>query len=270
MKKALTGVVLVEALIALAIFAVIADVGLQAYRLADRVGGRAAEREKALLLAEEGIEAARAMRDANFADLTAGTKGIALSSNAWTFSGTSDYTDGYQRTVTIAAPDTDTRLATSSVSWSSRGATTTVELATTLTNWRKLAGTGASATTINTSGACVYTLDTRYLAGVSLVNDGSAGTVSVTQIQVSWNPVSGRSITQIFAPYPTAVWTGSASSGSTLTLSAPIIFTSAGTRNLAFLWNASMSGRDFTLTFTFSDGSTKTATITSPLLSLCL
>jgi len=127
---------LVEVLIALAIFIVgIATIGFLVLDagFASRQG---AERTKAVLLAKEGLEAARSIRDNSFSDLTAGAHGLALSGNHWIFSGTSDTQDQYTRSVTISDIDTYTKKIVCAVDWQfASNRTGQVELATYLTDW---------------------------------------------------------------------------------------------------------------------------------------
>ena len=96
----------------------------------------AGDRARASMIAEEGIEAARNIRDSAYANLTVGTFGIAQSGSQWTLSGTSDTTDIYTRQVIIAAAGTNRKSVTSTVSWTQAGQTRQVSATTQLTNWK--------------------------------------------------------------------------------------------------------------------------------------
>jgi Tfp pilus assembly protein PilV len=147
---------LMEILLAVAIFVLgmttIATIHLESsanYRLGS-------ERAKANRLAVEGLEAARAIRDASWGSITAGTKGLAISGNAWSFSGTSDTQDGYTRSVQISAADADSWYVTSTVMWNFRsGQTATSTYTTLLTNWHETTSSGggswSSATVVATT-----------------------------------------------------------------------------------------------------------------------
>ncbi len=93
-------------------------------------------RERATLLAEEGVEAARNIRDANYTNLVDGTYGLAQTSNQWAFSGSSDSDGFFTRQVTVASNGTSRKTVTSNVSWN-RGArgTGSVSVSTQFTNW---------------------------------------------------------------------------------------------------------------------------------------
>ena len=71
--------------------------------------------QQALLLAKEGIEATRAMRDNDFNPLADGTHGISFGTNTWAFTGTSDTANGFTRTVTVSAFDYRTKKIVSTV-----------------------------------------------------------------------------------------------------------------------------------------------------------
>lgn len=133
-----TGVTVVEAVIAIAIFSILATVAYEIYIGADKLVKRTDQKATALWLAEEGLEAVRSIRDESFANLTTGQNGLAVSSNQWTFAGTEDTSGIYWRAVTLASIDADNVLATSTVSWSYNGATNTVSLGTIFTNWHKI------------------------------------------------------------------------------------------------------------------------------------
>src|ERR1041384_6828468 len=87
----------VEVLLAATIFGMLvtAIVGAVIYGRNSTDG--AGNRSRASLLAEEGLEAVRNIRDASYANLTDGTYGIAQSANQWALSGASDTSGIYTR-----------------------------------------------------------------------------------------------------------------------------------------------------------------------------
>ena len=96
-------------------------------------------RARAAMLADEGLEAVRNIRDENFSNLTDGTFGLAITGNQWNLSGASDTTDIFTRTITISAVDANRKMVTSAVTWQQNpqrsGLAQTV---TYLTNWRSV------------------------------------------------------------------------------------------------------------------------------------
>lgn len=92
---------------------------------------------RATLLAEEGIEAIRNIRDEDFSNLVDGTHGLALSGGTWIFSGSSDTTDVFTRTTTISTISASEKEISSEVTWNGQnGRTGVITLLTRLTDWR--------------------------------------------------------------------------------------------------------------------------------------
>ncbi|MDO8435750.1 MAG: hypothetical protein Q7S89_03680 [bacterium] len=93
----------------------------------------------ATLRAQEGLEAARSIRDRNWAELTAGAHGLALVSDAWTFSGGSDTAFDNTRTVTVTDVDASTKDVASTITWATTPSRPrTVTYTTRLKNWRAI------------------------------------------------------------------------------------------------------------------------------------
>jgi len=134
--KSQKGQSLVEVLIALGVFVLgIATIGFLVLdaNVSTRQG---VERTQATLLAKEGLEAARSIRDADFDNLTAGTHGIALAGNQWTLFGTSDTQDQFTRSVVIEDTGVKEKKATVNVDWQfSAQRSNSVSLVTYLTDW---------------------------------------------------------------------------------------------------------------------------------------
>lgn len=76
-------------------------------------------RLQATYIAEEGIEAARAIRDGGFSGLTTGVHGVALVGGRFELADTSDTEEQFTRTVEIEDISSDIKRVTSSVSWNS-------------------------------------------------------------------------------------------------------------------------------------------------------
>ena len=131
------GFSLVEVILASALFAILLTALVGGYLYGQESTVLAGNRVRATLLAEEGLEAARNIRDSQFTDnLTVGTFGLATTTNIWNLSGVSDNTDIFTRQVTIESIDTKRKKVTSTVTWQQNpqrvGSTT---LTTYLTHW---------------------------------------------------------------------------------------------------------------------------------------
>ena len=131
------GQILIELLIAIGIFTIM-SAGISVFALDALPGHRiAAERAQALALAEEGLEAARSLRDESYTRLTAGPHGLRLISGRWSFFGTQDLTGIFTRSVTVALLSGGRANVTSSVTWpASPARNESIQLSTRLTDWR--------------------------------------------------------------------------------------------------------------------------------------
>lgn len=116
-------------------------------------------RIRATFLAQEGLEASRNIRDSSFANLTNGTYGLNTSTGHWAFSGSSDTTDSFTRTITISTVDANRKQVTSTVTWQQNPQRQgSVQLTTYLNNWKT--GTSINSCTIYCQTIGTYTLGT--------------------------------------------------------------------------------------------------------------
>jgi len=139
--------------------------------------GRAAtqdsgDRTAAIMLADEGVQAARNIRNGAYGSLVNGTYGLTQTGNLWAFSGNSDTIGIYNRQITIADKASNQKQVTSTVNWSQGDDTKTVSVVSVLSNWIAtikswangiLAGSGAVSGTANavkvaTSGNYAFTV----------------------------------------------------------------------------------------------------------------
>lgn len=159
------GFSLVEILLSAAVFVLVvtAYVGILIY--SEETASLNGKRYQAVNLAEEGLEALRNIRDENFNNLTAGTSGLAQSTN-WSLSGSSDTVGIFTRAETIVAPSSQRKSVTSNVTWTQNAQRTgSVSLETRFTNWRRNLGNWSSATldasinlpgNANANGVAIY------------------------------------------------------------------------------------------------------------------
>lgn len=133
-KRRRTATSIIEIIIAIAIFSIIAS-GIVIAGLGSFSGlKRSEEGLGAAMYAVEGIEAMRSMRDYDWTQLAAGTYGLSDSDGYWKFSGGSDTSGQYTRTVSVADRDAAIKDITATVSWP--GAAAAVTLKNTLTRWK--------------------------------------------------------------------------------------------------------------------------------------
>jgi prepilin-type N-terminal cleavage/methylation domain-containing protein len=137
------GFSLVEVILAIALFALIITGLVGALIYGEESTALSGKRTRAAFLAEEGLEAARNIKDENFQNVPGGPGpyGIAVSGNQWTFSGIEDITqdavDRFTRQIQISTIDSDTKEITSNVTWNENEfRTDTISLVTRFTNWK--------------------------------------------------------------------------------------------------------------------------------------
>ena len=150
------GFSLVEAVTAVGIFSLVAAAMLTLAMAAFSSDQRREQLLTAQALAQEGLEAARSIRNFRFKDLVPGDWGLRVAAGVWAFGAGSDTIGPYTRTIRVGAVyrdqggfggvvdsgspgatiDPDSRTVTASVKWPSlSGVPQTFSLATILTRW---------------------------------------------------------------------------------------------------------------------------------------
>src|SRR5690242_8226963 len=113
------GFSVVEVLLAATVFGFLVTGLIGAMIYGRSATASAGDHQQAMLLAEEGLEAVRNIRNASFSNLTANTYGLVQNAGIWTLSGTSDTTGIFTRQVTISSVDSTHKNITVTVSWGS-------------------------------------------------------------------------------------------------------------------------------------------------------
>lgn len=167
------GFSLIEVLLASSVFALLVTIMAGALIYSQDSAVLAGQRARAVLLAEEGLEAVRNIRDASFSNLVDGSHGLVISSNQWALAGSSDTTDIYTRQVQITTPSTDRRQIIATVTWQQNlQRQGSAVLITYLTNWP--AATAAA-------GYCLdYCQSLNYTSGTCRQNDNQCASNSET------------------------------------------------------------------------------------------
>ncbi|MEI7890840.1 MAG: LamG domain-containing protein [bacterium] len=132
------GFSLAEAIIASGILMIVVASVAASYFSVSRYVLAAGAEAQATFFAQEGLEAARNIRDKDFALLVAGTvNGLSNAGNVWNFSGTQDVKGIYTRKISIAAIDANTKEVSVQIDWLYKGVAKTLTLKREFTNWRK-------------------------------------------------------------------------------------------------------------------------------------
>lgn len=250
---------LIEVLVSIGVFTVgVVAVGLLVFdaEISTRQG---TERTQAVLLAKEGLEAARSIRDADFDSLTAGNHGIELSGNNWIFSGTADTQDQFTRQVAITDIDIDTKKIQSTVNWQLiQARPISVTMTDYLTDWSQTQGQAGQSFVVDTSAAKVSSSE---IQDMTIQNNGGSS-VTIDKISVSWGSADYL-ISNVYIG-TTRVWGGGTGSPSgnqpsgTLLDIANFQLDAGINRALRFVFNNEIDNDRFIVKFIMTvDGSTK-------------
>jgi cellulase/cellobiase CelA1 len=146
------GFSLVEALLAVALFALFSYGLATAYFYGQEASVLAGERARAVLYAQEGIEAVRSIRGDDFVNLEDGTFGLEIIPGQWELSGNSDTDDIFNREIDISSETDDIKQISSTVTWQqNKQRDGEVLLVSRLTSWQKSAGSSPLITSSQTS-----------------------------------------------------------------------------------------------------------------------
>lgn len=284
MKKLLSnsGSTVLEIVIAVGFFAVISAGIVILYLGAYRTSANDMKKMQADMYLQEGFEVTRAIRDFNFDDLVNGTHGLANNSGYWQFSGTSDVQGQFTRTIVISdvkrsatcdinnagTSDSTSKKVDITVSWLAYGGVPrTLSGSEYLNKLSSPCGCGqASCLEIGTSGAVLTSGDIA-LEGLFLKNTGTSS-ISVDKIKFTWdnsNLIDEININGV------VVWNnidvgsplGEQSSDTELDITNVDLPALSGEVPMTqVLFNSSMTGANFTMLVTMSDGTTRYAVFT--------
>jgi type II secretory pathway pseudopilin PulG len=257
------GFSVLEIIFSAALAAIFVSVFVGALITSRNTAHRSGDQTRAVLVAEEGLEAVRSVRDRDFAGLTDGTYGVALANNRWDLTNTPDTTDIFTRSIEISSVDEGTKKIDATVTWRygdfQTGSTT---LATYLTRWRDISTSQASSSVIDISNT-YYNNEDQELRGITLA--AQELDVIIAGIQATWQ--NSKKIERIKME-STIVWSkngpgspsGSQRSGTELDVQDYSIAASTNAA-MRLKFNGSMEGQDITLIVTFSDGSSQSVVI---------
>ena len=259
------GFSLVEIILSSAVFVLLVTALVGAYLYGQESTALAGNRARAVMLAEEGLEAARNIRDESFSNLTHGSKGLAISLGQWIFSGGSDITDGFTRSVVInpVAGSDNKKNVTVNVTWQqNQQRTGTVSLISRLTNW--LATNMASILSVNTSGAALDPVDNTKVIDITIENVGEIP-ITVDKITTVWSGAPGGTKLEQINIGGSVVWTGSDVSNKTQDITNVVLASGGGPVAVNFFdFSKNMAGTSLTLTFIMFDGTTITTPSFNP------
>ena len=259
------GFSLIEILVAISVFLVFVFVISNITIGSGQQNKHSAYVKKATALAEEGLEITRNIRDADFANLIDGTYGITTTGNQFNLLGSSDTVDIFNRTIIISTINAEQKKVLSTVTWNDQiSSTNSVALTTYLTNWRKITQANCvdeqSFLDVNTSSAILIN-NNRSLAGITIANMAIDCDIIITDINLTWT--SNRRLRNIIMD-GNSVWTGNVASGTTNNITEFTLAPGQSEIEIVFDFNNRVNGNTFSITFTMSDGTTKTVSGIAP------
>ncbi len=272
------GTILVEIVIALALFMMLITAIVPLYLGVFKSNIRDMDQLKADLYTQEAFEAVRSIRDRNFSNLVNGTYVISRGSGLWNFSGSSDVIGKYTRTINISdlsrnsncdlvssggTVDIHSKNITVTISWSSGGdIPEQVSSTIYLNDWKNSSGCEQSGNlAISLAGAALSSANQR-LINVTLTNLGT-NPITIDKVTLNWN---NSHLIQEVKIASTIVWkynggqspSGKQPSGTELDIDNFTIQPNSGTISLDhFMFDADMSNTTFSIYFTMADGTVR-------------
>lgn len=141
------GFLLIEIILASSVFVLFLTAFAGVFYYGLQSSTLAGERGRAVILAEEGQEAVRSIRNLNFSNLVDGTYGLVYSSSTWSFSGTQDVSGIFTRQVTISSAGVNRKNVTVTVTWQQTpDRTGSVSTTARFTNWKTIPNLGTGIT----------------------------------------------------------------------------------------------------------------------------
>lgn len=142
---------LIEVLLSISIFSLVVASLIAGSIFGQQSTAISGSRSRAVILANEGIEAVRNIRNSGFSNIPTGTYGLSTLGNQWSFSGSSDTTDIFTRTIAISSIDANHKQVASTVNWSqSEQRNGVIVLTTRLTNWQNIVAPTSTPTPTTT------------------------------------------------------------------------------------------------------------------------
>ena len=262
------GFSLIEVIISSALILLLATLFTNAILVGQEGTSISGMRARANLVAEEGLEAVRNMRDSTFLNLVNGTYGVTAVNGTWGLVGTSSMVDMFTRNITIQSVDTVTKQITSTVTWQQNSLRTgSVSLVGYLIDTSLLVPQIKSLQ-IDVSGGHISA--SNRLVGVKIKNVGAVA-LTLSTTTASWVGGSQTHLTEVdinggtrWASVGGYYPAGPQATGTPVGLTPIIMSPNSQTPINNYIFDGNIHGSTFTIGFTMSDNSS--TTITLPLL----
>lgn len=184
------GIILLEVIIAMGVFLTGVVMLIVLNFDSGNNSHQAVVRTQATLLAQEGLEAVRTMRDTDFDVLVNGTYGIVLTNGVWTLDDTPDVIDQFTRTITIADGTVpETKLITTQVVWEINGVSETdITVSELVSDWHKEPVLDIDCFDVDLSGASIEQGSAhKIIRYIWISNPSCSRTISLDKLVLTWN-----------------------------------------------------------------------------------
>lgn len=263
MKKELSifkkGFSLVEILLSLAVFVMVVGFLGGAFIYGEESIIISGDRTKALFLANEGMDAAKIIRDRGFDNLADGVYGINVAANRLGFVPGFDVTDGYTRRVEIVSTgDKQIKKIISKVDWERNNRKREVVLETYLSNWRAQDASPIGQSqffSIDTGNASLINND-EDISGTIIGNLGESPIV-LDKIAVTWSGGSSANKVDGISINGASVWIGVGNSGQQIDINNFVLDPGKSYPINFISFKKSILGSVVGIDFIMSDGSSK-------------
>ena len=133
------GFSLIESVLAISMLGLFATIFIGAMIYGTQSGLISGNHARAVLLAEEGLEAVRSMRDNDYTSVSGGSYGLSIVGGDWQLTPGSDVTGIFTRTITISTVSATSKNVVSTVTWQQGPqGSKDVSVSTRLTDWQRV------------------------------------------------------------------------------------------------------------------------------------
>lgn len=180
------GYSVIEVMFAVTLFLMFAAVFVSAFIGSQQTTSLTGKRDRATDLANEGMEAVRSIRDANYKNLTPGDHGLSTTNNQWDLTDPPDNIGEFTRVITIEDIDTDRKRITSQVSWPEESdRKNSVSVTSILSNWRETPGDSDVLKLINAADQTAHATTT-HTVDYHLASDTDVAGDPLTSLEVAY------------------------------------------------------------------------------------
>ena len=255
----------IELLVAIAVFTIGVSSVIVLTLDALTISRRSIERTQAIMLAHEGLEAVRSIRDNDFLSLVNGTYGLTIENGKWIFKNSSDTTDVFTRSIDIRQPgiSTNVKEITSTISWYiTPTQSKSIQFVQYFTNWKHLPLTEIECFHVDLSGASIEQGSVNKIVRYIWISNPSCNhEINLYKVVITWDKPSTK-LTKVRIDN-NFLWQGAATSGTILDLIPnEQLGSGENTKEIDQLhWDKSILGTDIGVTFIMADGSFQSFTI---------